>query len=145
MMCPVKVLLVEDNPADTRLIMDHLRKSEVNIVINHVKDGAEALDCLHQRRCYEDVSLPDVVILDMNLPKVDGMTVLKAIKEDEVFNRIVVIVFGTSDNAKEVKKAYMKRANCYIVKPLDYDHLNDVLSSIEDFWFKYTTLPECID
>ncbi|MGZ7117315.1 MAG: response regulator [Methanobacterium sp.] len=138
-MGPVKILLVEDNPADARLITDYFEKSGTKI--KHVTDGAEALDYLYQRGEYQNASLPQIVILDMNIPKVDGMTVLETIKDDENLNKIAVIVFGTSGDSKEVKKAYKSYANCYIVKPIDYDDFENKLESIAEFWLKMVTLP----
>lgn len=137
----VKILLVEDNPADARLVKEYYQDSETDIIIRHVVNGVEALDYLYQRNDYKNASLPDIIILDMNLPKVEGMTVLKTLKEDEILNDIPVIVFGTSDDSKEIKNAYKSHANCYIVKPIDYDNFNEILSSIENFWISLVRLP----
>jgi DNA-binding response OmpR family regulator len=105
-----------------------------------VSDGAAALDYLYQKKEYENVSLPDIIVLDLNLPKIKGMNVLELIKEDEKFKRIPVIVLGTSDEAGEVRRAYDSYANCYIVKPVDFDHFLEIVRSIERFW-TMVTLP----
>lgn len=139
---PVKILVVEDNPADARLIIDHFTNCNKNIEIKHVTDGSKALEILSEE---SNKDIPDLMILDMNLPKVDGMAVLKKIKEDEELNKIAVIVFGTSNERIEVKNAYKSRANCYIVKPIDFDQFNDVLSSIEQLWIDMVKFPSTID
>ncbi|MGZ7159398.1 MAG: response regulator [Methanobacterium sp.] len=136
-----KILLVEDNPADARLIIDYFKKSGSKIKIEHLVNGADALDYLYQKGKYKNTSLPHIIILDMNLPKVEGMTVLKTIKEDKNLINIPVIVFGTSNDPLEVKKAYKLHANCYIVKPLDFDEFNNVLKYIEQFWINLVNLP----
>jgi DNA-binding response OmpR family regulator len=133
-------LLVEDNPGDARLFKDYFSDSKFNISVEHVSDGAAALDYLYQKKEYENVSLPDIIVLDLNLPKIKGMNVLELIKEDEKFKRIPVIVLGTSDEAGEVRRAYDSYANCYIVKPVDFDHFLEIVRSIERFW-TMVTLP----
>ena len=137
----VNMLLVEDNPADANLIINHFKNSKDDITINHVVDGAEALDYLYQREDYKTASFPDIVILDMNLPKINGMTVLKTMKADDKLKRVPVIVFGTSDDSNEVMEAYKAQANCYIVKPIDYDNLNNTLKRVENFWINIVRLP----
>jgi CheY-like chemotaxis protein len=133
-------LLVEDNPGDARLFMDYFSDSKSYIKIEYVSDGALALDYLYQKGTYEQVSLPDIIVLDLNLPKIGGMHILDTIKKDADLKKIPVIVLGTSNEAGEVKKAYDSHANCYIVKPIDFNHLMDVLKSIEGFW-TMVTLP----
>ena len=135
----VDILLVEDNPADARIINDYFESSNVNI--KHVTDGFKALDYIYQKGRYKNVSLPDIVFLDINMPKVNGMTVLKTIKKDENLKKIPVIVLGTSGDSKEVKSAYESNANCYITKPIDYDHFDTILGCIEKFWTKIATIP----
>ena len=137
---PMKVLLVEDNPGDARLFTDFFNDSKFNIKVEHVGDGAAALDYLYQKGAYEGVSLPDIIVLDLNLPKVGGMHILELIKEDDDLKKIPVIILGTSDEAGEVKRAYDMHANCYIVKPIDFDHFLEVVKSIEEFW-TMVTLP----
>jgi len=100
------------------------------------------LEYLYQKGNYKNTSLPDIVILDINLPQVGGMTVLETVKEDERFRVIPVIIFGTSGDQNEVKEAYSDYANCYIVKPVDYDKLSDIMKGIEKFWFEVVTLPK---
>jgi DNA-binding response OmpR family regulator len=136
----VKILLVEDNPGDARLFTDFFKDSQFNIKIEHVMDGALALDYLYQKGAYKDVSLPDIIVLDLNLPKIGGIHILELIKEDDDLKKIPVIILGTSDEAGEVKRAYDMHANCYIVKPIDFDHFLEVVKSIEGFW-TMVTLP----
>jgi DNA-binding response OmpR family regulator len=114
--------------------------SKFNIKVEHVGDGALALDYLYQKGAYKGVSLPDIIVLDLNLPKIGGMHILELIKEDNDLKKIPVIILGTSDEADEVKKAYDMHANCYIVKPIDFDHFLEVVKSIETFW-TMVTLP----
>jgi len=135
----VDILLVEDNPADARIVTDYFKSSKINI--KHVTDGSKALDYIYQREDYENASLPDIIILDINLPRLGGMAVLKTIKKDKNLKRIPVIVFGTSGDSKEVKNTYKYDANCYIIKPLDYDHFDIVLGCIEKFWINIATIP----
>jgi DNA-binding response OmpR family regulator len=136
----MNVLLVEDNPGDARLFTDFFNDSKSYIKIEHVSDGAAALDYLYQKGAYKGVSLPDIIVLDLNLPKIGGMHILELIKEDNDLKKIPVIILGTSDEADEVKKAYDMHANCYIVKPIDFDHFLEVVKSIETFW-TMVTLP----
>lgn len=140
-MRPIGVLLVEDNPADLNLIRGYFRDSGFNLTLEHVVDGAEALNYLYQKEKYENVSLPDIIVLDLNLPKIDGMKVLEIIKDDSNLKKIPVIVFGTSSDPTEVKKAYKNYSNCYIVKPIDFIQFENKLRSIEQFWFEIVTLP----
>lgn len=137
----MKILLVEDNPGDARLFKDFFKDSKFNIIVDHVGDGAAALDYLHQKEKYESISLPDIIVLDLNLPKIGGIHILQVIKEDDNLKRIPVIVLGTSNEPGEIKKAYDSHANCYIVKPIDFDHLMGVLKSIEGFWVDIVKLP----
>ena len=136
-----KILLVEDNPADARPIIDYFNNSEDSIVIKHLEDGAKCLNYLHQKGNYKNDSLPDIIILDMNLPKIEGMKVLEEIKEDDNLRRIPVIIFGTSNDPLEVKKAYTNFANCYVVKPLDFNRFNKIMKCIDEFWLKTVILP----
>ncbi|MGB9936589.1 MAG: response regulator [Methanobacterium sp.] len=137
----VKILLVEDNPADSDLILNYFKNSD-DIQIELVVDGAEALDYLYGRKNHVDVSLPDIIILDMNLPKIDGMAVLETIKDYNNLKNIPVIVFGTSNDSEEIKNAYKAHANCYIVKPINFDKLNNILECIENFWTRIVILPD---
>jgi CheY-like chemotaxis protein len=135
------MLLVEDNPADARLIIDHFKNSSTKTDITHIKNGAEALDYIYQKGNYKNAPLPNIIILDMNLPKVEGGIVLETIKNDRNLKNIPVIIFGTSNDSKEVKDAYNSHANCYIVKPIDYDNFNIILNCIENFWINLVKLP----
>ncbi len=137
----VNVLLVEDNPADTHLIIDYFKDDKSNFKIDCVADGAQALEYLNQKGAYKNVSIPDIIILDMNLPKIEGMEVLKIIKADDNLNKVPVIIFGTSNDPIEIKKAYKNHANCYIVKPLNLDKLEHKLECIKQFWLNIVTIP----
>lgn len=135
-----EILLVEDNPADTRMIRDYFSEA-FNIDIKHFADGGEVLDYLYQEKFYDDDKLPAFIILDINLPKIDGLSVLKKIKNDSKLKKIPVIAFGTSSDPLEIKKVYDYHANCFIVKPIDYDELNEILNCIGKFWLNLTELP----
>ncbi|WP_414468585.1 response regulator [Methanobacterium sp. ACI-7] len=135
-----EVLLVEDNPADARMIKDYFSEA-FNIDIKHFVDGSEVLDYLYDGDNYENKELPSIIILDINLPKIDGLKVLKKIKNDFKLKKIPVIAFGTSSDPLEVKKVYDNHANCFIVKPIDFDELNEILGCIGKFWLNLTELP----
>ncbi|WP_414469350.1 response regulator [Methanobacterium sp. ACI-7] len=134
------ILLVEDNPADARIIIDYF-KANYNVEVKHFTDDVDVLDYLCQNEIYESNVFPDIIILDMNLPKVSGLDVLKKIKTDSKLKRIPVIVFGTSSDHLEIKEVYNNYANGYIIKPIDLDELDDVLRHIAYFWLELTTLP----
>lgn len=136
------ILLVEDNPAEVRLLMEVLQENgSIDITsINHVKDGVEALDYLTQKGNYSQETLPDLIILDLNLPIMDGKQVLTFIKNDSKLQSIPVIIFSNSDSDVDISFAYNHHANCYIRKPISFDDFFDVVKSIETFWFSVATL-----
>ncbi|MBD3219495.1 MAG: response regulator [candidate division Zixibacteria bacterium] len=138
---PIDVLLVEDNPGDVRLTEEALKIGKVanNLVV--AQDGLEALDILHQRGKFKDAMVPDMILLDLNLPKVDGREVLRDIKKDEDLKRIPVIVLTTSQNEQDILKAYGLHANCYITKPVDLDDFINAVRMIENFWLSIVRLP----
>lgn len=138
---PVEILLVEDNPADSRLIMEVFRDFEIENILNVVDDGVKAIDYLYKKNEYEDVSTPDMIILDLNLPRKDGREVLAEIKQDDDLKFIPVVVLTTSSDNEDVKKAYMNHANCFITKPVDFEQFTKVMHSIEDFWLMVVKLP----
>jgi len=136
----IDILIVEDNPGDTRLIMEAL--NERDIVTSHmVKDGVQAMDFLHKDSGYSQVPRPDLILLDLNLPKKDGREVLSEIKADEKLKKIPVVILTTSQAEEDILKSYNLHANCYITKPLDYNQFVTVVRSIEDFWFSIVKLP----
>ncbi len=138
---PVEVLLVEDSPADVRLARDALLAGSVPKNISVVTDGAQAIDFVRRRGAFSKAPRPDIVLLDLNLPKRDGIEVLREIKGDPELRPITVIVLTTSQFPKDVNTAYEESANCYIVKPVDLDHFYQVMNGIEEFWMTLVSLP----
>ncbi len=138
---PVEVLLVEDNPGDVRLTLEALKDGKVNNHLSVVEDGVEALAFLRREGKYADASRPDLILLDLNLPKKDGREVLSEIKTDEDLKRIPVVVLTTSKAEEDILKTYNLHANCYITKPVDFDQFVIVVRLIEDFWFTIVKLP----
>ena len=138
---PVEVLLVEDNPGDVRLTQEALKDGRVLVNLTVAADGVEALDILNRRPGHENAARPDLILLDLNLPRKNGREVLEEIKADEDLKRIPVIVMTTSKAEQDIHKAYNLNANCYVTKPVDLDEFLDVVRSIEDFWLTIVTLP----
>jgi len=138
---PIDVLLVEDNPGDVRLTQEALRDGKVCNNLHVVEDGAEALAFLHREGKYAEVPRPDLILLDLNLPKKDGREVLASIKTDDDLKRIPVVVLTTSKAEEDVLKAYNLHANCYICKPVDLDQFIGIVRSIENFWLAMVKLP----
>ncbi|MFC2024556.1 response regulator [Chloroflexota bacterium] len=138
---PVEVLLVEDNPGDVRLTMEALHEAKVSNVMNVVRDGIEAMAFLRQEGEYCNASRPDLVILDLNLPKKDGREVLADMKEDEDLRIIPVVILTTSRAEEDILQTYGLHANCYITKPADLDQFVKVVKSINDFWLTIVKLP----
>lgn len=138
---PINILLVEDNPGDVRLTIEALRESEVSAAMSVARDGIEALDMLHHRSPYEKVPLPDLILLDLNLPRMDGRQVLEIIKTDPALKKIPVVILTTSSAEQDILKAYDSHANCYITKPVDLDRFIHVVQSIDNFWLSIVQLP----
>ena len=138
---PVEILLVEDNPGDERLTREALKEGKVYNNLHWAKDGVEALDFLHKRGKYKDVPRPDIVLLDLNLPKKDGREVLQEIKTDDSLKRIPVVILTTSKAEEDVLKTYNLHANCYVTKPVDLEKFIVVIKSIDAFWLTVATLP----
>jgi CheY-like chemotaxis protein len=138
---PVKILLVEDNPGDVRLTLEGLREGKVHNELHVAKDGVEALAFLRRKGKYADAPCPDLILLDLNLPKKDGHEVLAEIKADENLKRIPVVVLTSSKAEEDILKMYNLHANCYITKPVDLDQFITVVKSIEDFWLTIVRLP----
>lgn len=137
----VEILLVEDNPGDVRLTVEALKEGKVHNNLSVVADGVEALAFLRRGRKYADAPRPDLILLDLNLPKKDGREVLAEIKADENLKRIPVIVLTTSQAEEDIFKAYDLNGNCYIVKPVDLEQFMKVVKSIEGFWLTIVKLP----
>ena len=140
----IEILLVEDNPGDARLAKEALRESKLRNNLNIVVDGVEAMDYLHKKGKYADATTPDLVLLDLNLPKKDGREVLAEAKADDKLKRIPVVILTTSTAEEDVLKTYDLHANCYISKPIDLDQFMKVVKSIEDFWITIVKLPSSI-
>jgi two-component system, chemotaxis family, response regulator Rcp1 len=139
---PRNLLLVEDNPADVRLTQEALKEGQVPVNLSVVTDGVEAVDFLHRTGIYKDAPRPDLILLDLNLPRKNGREVLSEIKNDPDLKRIPVLVMTTSKAQQDVARAYSLNANCYITKPMDLDEFMEVVRSIEDFWLEKASLPE---
>jgi chemotaxis family two-component system response regulator Rcp1 len=137
----VKILLVEDSPGDVRLTMEAFKDGKICNHLDVVMDGEEALAFLRREGKYADESLPNLILLDLNLPKKDGREVLMEIKNDKELKRIPVVVLTTSAAEKDILKTYDLHANCYITKPVDFDQFITVVKSIEDFWLTIVKLP----
>jgi two-component system, chemotaxis family, response regulator Rcp1 len=138
---PVEILLVEDNPADVRLISETFKDFKSRNVINFVKDGAEAMDFLRKRGAYAGMPVPDIIILDLNLPKKTGFEILEEIKKDPGLKQIPVVVLSTSDSDNDIAKAYQLQAACYVTKPVGLDDFIKAVKNIENFWLNTVKLP----
>lgn len=138
---PVEILLVEDNPGDSRLLQEALKDAKVYNNVSLVEDGIEAMAFLRKESKYADAPRPDVILLDLNLPKKDGREVLAEIKTDEDLKRIPVVILTVSKDEEDILKTYNLHANCYITKPIDFDQFIKVVKTIEDFWLTIVKLP----
>ena len=139
---PIEILLVEDSPSDTALTIEALDEGKIANNLTHVEDGIEAMDCLRQKGKYKNSPRPDLIMLDLNLPKKDGREVLAEIKNDPDLKIIPIIVLTTSRSDKDILQSYELNANCYITKPVDFKQFMDVVKSIEKFWLTVVTLPQ---
>jgi chemotaxis family two-component system response regulator Rcp1 len=138
---PVEILLVEDNPGDVRLTKEALKEGKVYSNLHWAKDGVEALEFLRHQGRFADVPRPDIILLDLNLPKKDGREVLSEIKSDENLKRIPVVILTTSKAEEDVLRSYQLHANCYVTKPVDLEKFIVVVQSIDMFWLTVVTLP----
>ena len=138
---PIEILLVEDNPGDMRLTKEALRETKVNNHLHWVQDGSEALDFLHRRKHFAAAPQPDIILLDLNLPKQDGHQVLRVIKNDVDLLQIPVVVLTTSNAEADVRKSYGLHANCYVTKPMEFENFIDVIKTINQFWLTLAKLP----
>jgi chemotaxis family two-component system response regulator Rcp1 len=138
---PIEILLVEDSPGDVRLTMEALRDAKVRNNLSVVNDGVEALRFLRRQGEHAGAPRPDLILLDLNLPKKDGREVLAEIKEDPSLRRIPVVILTTSKAEQDIIETYDLHANCYISKPVDLDQFITVVRSIEDFWLAIVKLP----
>lgn len=138
---PIEILLVEDNPGDARLAQEALKDSKIRNAIHIVKDGVEAMSFLRREGAYRSEQTPDLILLDLNLPRMDGRQVLAAIKSDLALKRIPVVILTISKDEEDVLKSYNLHANCFITKPIDLEQFLKVVRSIEDFWLTIVKLP----
>jgi chemotaxis family two-component system response regulator Rcp1 len=139
---PIEILLVEDNLGDVRLTIETLKGAKVVNHLNVASDGIEALAILRRQGQYVSAARPDLILLDLNLPKKDGREVLAEIKADDDLKRIPVVVLTTSQAEEDILKSYNLHANCYVTKPMDLEQFITVVKSIEDFWFTVVKLPD---
>ena len=139
---PIHILIVEDNPGDARLAVEALAEGKVSNKISIVQDGVEAISFLRRENGYSDAPRSDLILLDLNLPKMNGKDVLAIIKEDSKLKRIPVVILTTSDADQDIFATYDLHANCYITKPVGFDQFISVIQSIEDFWLSIVKLPK---
>ncbi|MEO1515258.1 MAG: response regulator [Bacteroidota bacterium] len=141
---PVNILLIEDNPGDVRLTQEAFKEGRLPVKLDVVMDGVEAIKFLRRQAPYDEVTVPDLILLDLNLPKRDGREVLEEIKTDEHLKRIPVVVLTTSNAEQDILKSYNLHVNCYINKPVDFDKFFDIIQKIEDFWLSTAILPTMV-
>ncbi|GAB4527596.1 MAG: response regulator [Anaerolineae bacterium] len=137
----IEILLVEDNLGDIRLTQEALKDSKLTNNLSVVQDGEQALAFLRREGKYADKPRPDLILLDLNLPRIDGRQVLAEIKDDDDLKRIPVVVLTTSDDEKDVLASYNLHANCFITKPVDLGRFIEIVQRIEGFWFQIVKLP----
>ena len=140
----MNVLLVEDNPGDVRLTQEAFKEAKMSINLDVTMDGAEAIKFLRKQAPYEDSVTPDLILLDLNLPKKDGREVLREIKTDDTLKRIPVVVLTTSNAEQDIMKSYNLHVNCYINKPVDFEKFFDIIQKIEEFWLSTAILPTMV-
>ena len=138
---PIEILLVEDSPGDARLTTEALKENKLSNRLSIVEDGVEALAFLRREGEYRDVPVPDLILLDLNLPKKDGRQVLAEIKDDEALKHIPVVILSVSGSEEDILMSYNLHANCYVVKPVNLEQFIKIVKSIEDFWLSIVKLP----
>jgi chemotaxis family two-component system response regulator Rcp1 len=139
---PIDILLVEDNPGDERLTREALKEGKVYSNLHWVKDGVEAMAFLRREGKYAAAPRPEMILLDLNLPRKDGREVLEEVKADDALKRIPVVILTTSKAEEDVLRSYNLHANCYVTKPVDLEKFIVVVKSIDDFWLTVVTLPD---
>jgi chemotaxis family two-component system response regulator Rcp1 len=137
----IQILLVEDNPADIVLTETVLKKSDLKFRLNVVTDGEDAISFVQKTGKYKDAPTPQLILLDLNLPKKNGHEVLSVIKNDPGTKHIPVVVFSSSGSEEEIKSLYAEHANCYIQKPMDYHHFERTIKAIENYWLSVAKIP----
>lgn len=138
---PIEILLVEDNAADVRLTKEALKEGKVSNNLTVARDGEEALEILRKKGAYAGAARPDLILLDLNLPRKDGREVLATLKADPSLKHIPVVVLTTSSAEVDILKSYQLHANCYITKPVDLEQFVSVIRSIDEFWLTVVKLP----
>lgn len=138
---PIEILLVEDNPGDVRLAREALKENKVENNLHIVEDGVSAMEFLRKQGKYQNAARPDLILLDLNLPKKDGREVLAEIKADNDLKRIPVVMLTISKAEEDILRAYNLHVNCYITKPIDLDQFIKVVRTVEDFWLTIVKLP----
>jgi chemotaxis family two-component system response regulator Rcp1 len=138
---PIQILLVEDSPSDAKLTISALKLAKVANELHHVEDGVHAMEFLRRQGKYEKSPRPDLILLDLNLPRKDGREVLEEMKENPDFTSIPVIVLTTSNAEKDILRSYQLHCNCYITKPVNFDRFLECVRSIEHFWLSVVVLP----
>jgi chemotaxis family two-component system response regulator Rcp1 len=138
---PIEILLVEDNPGDVRLTEKAFEEGSLANDLDVVTDGVEAMRYLRQEDEYAEKSLPDIVLLDLNLPKKNGDEVLEEVKSDEDLRHLPVVILTSSEAEEDIAATYNKHANAYLTKPVDFDGFTDIVNQIEGFWFRVVRLP----
>jgi Response regulator containing a CheY-like receiver domain and an HD-GYP domain len=141
---PVNILLIEDNPGDVRLTQEAFKEGSMSINLKVKMDGVEAIKYLKNEDLDEEHIIPDLILLDLNLPKRDGREVLEEIKSDDTLKRIPVVVLTTSNAEQDILKSYNLHVNCYINKPVDFDKFFDIIQKIEEFWLTTAILPTMV-
>jgi two-component system, chemotaxis family, response regulator Rcp1 len=141
----IEILLVEDNPADVRLVQEVFKEARIHNKIHVALNGEKAMQLLRRESEYAQASRPDLIILDLNLPKKQGKEVLKEIKDDENLKTIPVVILTTSNVEEDLIETYQNNANCYITKPVDLDNFIKVVKIIENFWLSIVKLPPRVD
>ena len=137
----VDILLVEDNPGDVRLTQEALNEGRIYNTLHVASDGIEAMEFLNKTGKFKNATTPDLILLDLNLPKMNGFEVLEKIKGDDKLKLIPIIILTTSQSEKDILTSYSMHVNCYVSKPVEYDSFMNVVKSIEDFWFTIVKLP----
>ncbi len=140
-MKPIEILLVEDNPGDARLTREAFAHSKVRNNLHHARDGEEAVAFLRHQGAFADAPTPDLILLDLNLPRRDGREVLEDIKNDVALKHIPVVILTSSQAEEDILRSYRLHANCFITKPVDLEQLTKVVQGIEQFWFTLVRLP----
>lgn len=140
-MNPVHILLVEDNPADAELLTEALNNSKVRNIVTAVSDGESGLDAIYCRGDFAERDAPDIILLDLNLPKKDGREILAQVKSDDSVKHIPIVVLTSSQAEEDILRSYKLSANSYITKPVDFDKFMEIIKRLEDFWLEVVKLP----